>query len=204
MATVREKYNAVSQRYNLMELPAELTFFRRWREEVQDELKGPAVLEVGVGTGKNIPYYHPDWKVVAFDLSEGMLDKIDRKSRKDLKLLQMDAEQMAFPDGVFDSAFDTFVFCSVSDALTGLREIHRVLKPGGRFVALEHMRPEAEWAGKLFDLTDPIMAGLSGVHINRHTVGNIRNAGFRVEEVRELFTSVFRLILARKSGDPAD
>ncbi len=105
---------------------------------------------------------------------------------------------MGFPDNTFDSVFDTFVFCSVPDAVNGLREIHRVLKPGGRFVALEHMRPENKLAGKLFDIADPITVAATGVHVNRQTVENIRRAGFKIQQVRYLFTSVVRLIVAGK------
>jgi len=198
MDTIREKYNRVSKRYNLMEIPMELTVFPGWRKEVQRELRGPLVLEVGVGTGKNIPYHHPDRTVVAFDISEGMMSKIDRDQRENLHLLQMDAEQIGFPDNTFDSVFDTFVFCSVPGAVEGLREISRVLKPGGRFVALEHMRPENNLAGKLFDLADPIMSASSGVHVNRRTEKNIETAGFKIKEVRHLLTSVVRLIVAEK------
>ena len=198
MTSIREKYNRVSTRYNLMELPMELTVFPGWRKAVQRELRGPLVLEVGVGTGKNIKYHHPEWEVIAFDISEGMLSKIEPEQGDNLHLLQMDAERVGFPDDTFDSVFDTFVFCSVPNAIDGLREIHRVLRPGGRFVALEHMRPENALAGKLFDMADPISASSSGVHINRRTVENIRKAGFEITEVRHLFTSVVRLIVSTK------
>lgn len=198
MATVRDKYNRISKRYNLMEIPAELLGFRHWRKEVQMVLDGEKVLELGVGTGKNIPYYSNGMQVVGIDISEGMLRQIPGDERKKVSLAQMDAQELGFPDEAFDSVFDTFVFCSVPDAFQGLREVYRVVKPGGRFVALEHMRPDAQSVASLFDFFDPITAKMTGVHINRETVRNIAAAGFRIEEVRNLFTSVFRLILARK------
>ena len=196
----RDKYNKVSDRYDLVELPMELTVFPRWRKKVQNELLGPLVLEVGIGTGKNIPYHHPQWNVIAFDISEGMLSKIEPKQRDNINLLQMDTEQLGFPINTFDSVFDTFVFCSVPKPVDGLQEIYRVLKPGGRFVALEHMRPESEFAGTLFDFVDPLTVAVSGAHVNRHTEENIRKAGFKISEVRYLLTSVVRLIVAEKSG----
>lgn len=176
----------------------ELTVFPGWRRAVQCEVRGPLVLEVGVGTGKNIQYHNPEWDIVAFDISEGMLSKIDPEPRNNLHLLQMNAEQMGFPNNTFDSVFDTFVFCSVPDAVKGMREIHRVLKPGGRFVALEHMRPDNELAGKFFDIADPYTVATTGAHVNRHTVENVRKAGFKISEVRYLLTSVVRLIVAEK------
>ncbi len=198
MATVRDKYNRISKRYNLMEIPTEFLWFRHWREAVQEALEGQKVLEIGVGTGKNIPYYSNGMQVAGIDFSEGMLTQIPGDQREKVSLAQMDAQKLGFPDEIFDSVFDTFVFCSVPDPILGLREVYRVVKPGGRFVALEHMRPETPSAAGLFDLFDPFTAGITGVHINRHTVRNITAAGFQIEEVRNLFTSVFRLILARR------
>ena len=200
MPTIRDKYNRISKRYNLMEIPSEVLWFRRWREQMQRMLEGQHVLEIGVGTGKNIPYYSDGVLVAGIDISEGMLAQIPEDSRKRLSLLQMDAQELGFPDDTFDSAFDTFVFCSVPDAVQGLREVYRVLKPGGQFVALEHMRPASPAVAGLFDLLDPLTARSSGVHINRETVNNINTAGFQIEAVHNLLTSVFRLILARKPG----
>ncbi len=136
--------------------------------------------------------------MIGIDISEGMLSRISDADRDRAELFQMDAQALGFRENVFDSVFDTFVFCSVPDAIRGLEEVYRVLKPGGCLVALEHMRPDSRLPAALFDLLDPVTAAASGVHINRETVRNIAEAGFQVEEVRYLFTSVFRLILARK------
>ncbi len=198
MLSVRDKYNRVAKRYDLMETPSEMLWFRRWRERVQEMVEGRKILEVGVGTGKNIPYYSNGILVTGIDISEGMLEQIPGESRKKLSLIQMDTQELGFPDNTFDSAFDTFVFCSVPDAVQGLHEVYRVLKPGGRFVALEHMRPEMPPVASLFDLFDPVTARSTGVHINRETVRNIATAGFHIEAVHNLLTTVFRLILARK------
>jgi ubiquinone/menaquinone biosynthesis C-methylase UbiE len=92
----------------------------------------------------------------------------------------MDAQHLDFPDDAFGAAVATFVFCSVPDAVRGLRELGRVVKPDGRIFLLEHVRinhPEA--IGKLMDLLDPLVVRIMGPHINRRTEKNVRQARTR-------------------------
>ena len=112
----------------------------------------------------------------------------------------MDAQRLAFPDKAFDSAAATFVFCSVPDAVAGLREVRRVLKPGGRFVLLEHVRLGNRLLGRLMDLLNPPWLRLSGDNINRDTVANVQRAGFQVVAVDGFFGGLVKLIEARKES----
>lgn len=93
----------------------------------------------------------------------------------------MNAEELAFRDGTFEHAVATFVFCSVSDPVRGLRELGRVLRTGGRAFLLEDMRPENEILGKVFDAANPIAVRAFGVNINRRTMDKVRRAGLLVE-----------------------
>ena len=132
---------------------------------------------------KNFAYHPPGIKVTGIDLSERMLEQARRRAEelgKSIELKQMDAQHLDFPDNSFDAAVATFVFCSVPDAVRGLRELGRVVKPEGRIFLLEHVRinrPEA--VGKVMDLLDPLVVRLMGPHINRRTEENVRQAGLK-------------------------
>ena len=109
----------------------------------------------------------------------------------------MDAQHLTFPDGAFDEAVATFVFCSVSDPVTGLREARRVTRPGGRLRLLEHQRADADGLARVMDRLDGPLHRLSGVHVARHTVENVRAAGWVVDRNERLGPlGVFRRITA--------
>ncbi len=109
----------------------------------------------------------------------------------------MDAQHLDFPDGRFDCVTASFVFCSVPDAMAGLAEAHRVLKPGGTLLLLEHVRSENPVAGKLMDALNPLVVRLAGANINRHTADNVRAAGFREVTVSSHMGGIVRLIEGR-------
>jgi len=110
----RQKYNKNSRYYDSMELFAEEIWFRQWRKELLKKVKGPRILEIGVGTGKNLKYYPEGHRIIGIDLSEKMMTKaIPLAKEKNTQLIQMDAEHLAFPDATFDTVVVTFVFCSV-------------------------------------------------------------------------------------------
>jgi len=106
---------------------------------------------------------------------------------------------MDFPTGKFDSVVTSFVFCSVPDAVGGLCEVYRALKPKGKAAFLEHVRSKNGLVGPLMDLANPIAVRLSGANINRDTVANVKAAGFEIESVTRLFWDIVLLIEARKA-----
>lgn len=198
----RNRYDRIAPIYDLMEGAVERGRYRAWREHLWAQVRGPRVLELGVGTGKNIPYYPEDVQVTAVDLSEQMLARARqvaaRHPQKTVDLRRMDAQALSFPDNTFDQVVSTFVFCSVPDPVLGLQEARRVTKPGGRFLALEHMRSPNPLLAPIMQALDPLVHWLIGVHIARHTVDNVRTAGWTVERVTPLsIGNIFRRIEAR-------
>jgi ubiquinone/menaquinone biosynthesis C-methylase UbiE len=177
--------------------------FRRWRRRLWSLARGRELLEVGVGTGKNMPFYPEGTHITAIDLTPGMLERARRRASRlslDVDLQLGDAEALHFPDASFDSAVATFVFCSVPDPVSGLREMARVVKPDGRILLLEHVRSARPWLARSMDLVNPLVVRMTGANINRRTVENVRRAGLAVVSVENLGSGdIFKLIVARPS-----
>ncbi|NOZ95287.1 MAG: class I SAM-dependent methyltransferase, partial [Acidobacteria bacterium] len=153
--------------------------------------------EVGIGTGRNLGAYPPGVHLVGLDIAGGMLARARRRARRlavPVTLLQGDVENLPFATATFDSVTATCVFCSVDDPLSGLAEVRRVVKPEGRVLLLEHVRPENLLFGLLFDLLTPLTR-LIGPEINRRTEQTARAAGLELVTVRR--AGVWREIVAR-------
>lgn len=189
----RRRYDRLASFYDLLEAPVERFRFASWRARLRDRIVGDRALEVGVGTGKNLPYYPRDVKVTAIDLSHRMLERARRRASVlglEVELREMDVQDLAFPDHIFDTVFATFVLCSVPDPVLGLRELRRVCKPDGRLLLLEHMRPGNPMLGLLFDLLNPMVVRMMGANINRRTMENIRRTGWRIRVEERLSSDI--------------
>jgi ubiquinone/menaquinone biosynthesis C-methylase UbiE len=195
----RNRYNRNAFIYDLMEAPLEFLRLAAWRKKLRGCIIGSRALEIGVGTGKNLYYYPPGVKMSAIDFSHRMLLRAKKKALQDnlkVEFMEMDAEQLAFPDNYFDTVFATFVFCSVPDPVQGLKELRRVCKPDGRLILLEHMRPANPVLGFLFDVLNPLVVRMMGANINRMTIDNIRSAGWQIKIDQKLSSDIVRWIEA--------
>lgn len=196
----RARYQRLSHWYDRLEAMSEERFIP-WRLRLWSQVQGPKVLEVGVGTGKNIPYYPTGVHVTAIDLTPGMLERAQKRAANldmDIDLKLGDIQSLDYPDASFDTAVATFVFCSVPDPVLGLNEIRRVVRPGGQILLLEHIRSTNQIVGTLMDVINPFVVRVMGANINRRTVGNVQKSGLVLEWVENLgMGGIFNLILAR-------
>lgn len=196
------RWDHSARRYDRLSLPMEhMLGFSSARAKLFEGLSG-SVLELGVGTGRNIPYYPNEVDVTALDISGQMLAQAVAKAHalaKTPSFVIADVEALCFQGQAFDAVVASGVFCSVLDPLRGFREVKRVLKDGGTLILLEHIRPRA-FLGWLFDLLDPLVSRLIGPHINRRTLDTLKQAGFSVVKEENVFSDWVKWIEAVPDG----
>src|SRR3954468_11384755 len=158
----------------------EATGLRAWREKLVAGARG-GVLDVGCGTGRNLPLFPPGTKVIGLDPARDSLRKARRRA-PGMALVRASAEALPFRDGAFDTVVSGLVFCSVPDPLQGLSEVKRVLAPGGRLRMLEHVRSTSRLGARWQDFIQPLWTWVAGgCHPNRDTEANVRAAGFEID-----------------------
>jgi ubiquinone/menaquinone biosynthesis C-methylase UbiE len=199
----QETYNRKSRMYDIMDWPMNVIGMGRLRRRLWEQVQGRRVLEVGVGTGRNLDHYPAEPRVVAVDLSPGMLRRAvrraDRLGRR-VDFVLADAQRLPFRDGSFDAVAATCVFCSVPDPVQGLRELGRVCQTDGNTLLLEHVRAKNRLLGKVMDWLNPLSVRLQGVNINRDTVGNVRRAGLDIESEDSFMMSIVKMLRAKPGG----
>ena len=195
------RYNRIAPLYDLMEGFMEKYRFSRWRKLLWSKVDGTCILEVGVGTGKNFPYYPTNADIIAVDFSDKMLRHAEERAGKQklkVRLQQMDVQDLKFGDDTFDAVVASFVFCSVPNPVRGLLEVERVCKPGGKVILLEHVLSAHPIIGWLMNVANPLVVRMTGANINRRTVDNVIESGLVIEHVTDLGAGIFKLIDARK------
>jgi ubiquinone/menaquinone biosynthesis C-methylase UbiE len=165
---------------------------KRYGAELRRKLLADArgrVLEIGVGTGRSFRHYPPVEELVGIEPSEPMLRRARRRaaeSGREVTLIQAPAEELPFAAESFDTVVAMTVLCTVTDVDRALAEVRRVLRPGGKFVFLEHVRaPDPKLSRWQDRLERPWRALAGGCHPNRRTLQAIEGAGFEVVDLEE-------------------
>ena len=201
---IKRRYNRYSYLYDLFESLPEKLFFAKYRKEIIPKLRGK-VLEIGVGTGKNLPYYSGATEVTAVDFSDKMLnkakEKLKRLNKNNIKFQLADVQNLPFSDNSFDFVVATFVFCSVPDPIKGFSEVKRVLKDSGQAIFLEHVKSKNKLRGKLQEISNPLTVGLFGFNINRETQKNIVRGGLNITQDKHLaMDDIIRVFECKKTN----
>ncbi len=170
-----------------------------WRTWLVTGARGQ-VLDLGSGTGRNLPLLPRGMTAVGLDPSLDAL-RWARTRAPAIPLVVGHAEALPFRTGIFDTVLSGLVFCSVGDVGRGLDEVKRVLRPGGQLRMLEHVRSRVRWRARLQDLIQPVWTAVAGgCHPNRDTEAAVERAGFRIEPDGRRVKGGNRCFVARAGG----
>jgi ubiquinone/menaquinone biosynthesis C-methylase UbiE len=195
------RYQRIAPLYDLLDLPFEHGRYRRIRPLLFEGLSGH-ILDAGVGTGRNFPFYPPSATVLGIDISPAMLNRAERRrssANAAVELRQMDVASLDLPEASFDAAVATFLFCVLPEELQlpALRELGRVVKPGGGIRLLEYVRPTRSWRRLTAKIWEPWVAWAYGASFDRHTERYLPEAGLELIEARFVVDDLIKLISAR-------
>ena len=192
------RYERIARFYDLLDLPFEQRRYRRIRPLLFTGLSGQ-VLDAGIGTGRNIPFYPPGASVTGIDSSPAMLARAEKRrallgAKVDLR--HMDVTRLDFPDRSFDAAVGSFLFCVLPEELQepALRELGRVVKPNGAIRLLEYVRPKGRLRQAVARLWEPWMHWAYGAGFDRRTEEHVPRAGLRVIESRFVVDDLIKLL----------
>jgi ubiquinone/menaquinone biosynthesis C-methylase UbiE len=196
---IREIYDKLAPSYDWHTALLEQLLLRRYRIRLLAGVRG-RVLEVGVGTGRNFPYYPEGCQITAVDLSPEMLKLAEQHAARlslEVTLLMMDAQELTFPDDSFDIVVSSMTLCTILDPIKALSEMARVTVPNGRILLLEHGRSTYRWLSWLLDRLAPYQIHRCGCHPNRNIVALAQAADLVVLRVERHLAGIIQLIYAR-------
>jgi ubiquinone/menaquinone biosynthesis C-methylase UbiE len=193
-----DRYQRIAWAYDLLDLPFEYGRYRKIRPQMFRGVSG-RILDAGVGTGRNFPFYPPGSEVIGIDISPAMLARATRRlstAATAVDLRQMNVTRLDFPDRFFDAAVATFLFCTLPDELqvAGMRELGRVVKPGGIIRCLEYTRPSGGLRRAMTRLWEPWVYWAYGATFDRQTERQAPEAGLHLFESRFVHDELIKLL----------
>ena len=198
MSSHVNRYQRIARYYDWLDLPFEYGRYRAIRPQLFRGLTGH-VLDAGVGTGRNFPFYPQDVSVLGIDSSPAMLAKAEHRRSQftvSIELREMNVTRLDLPDDTFDAAVASFLFCVLPDdqQRLALRELGRVVRPGGSVRLLEYVLPRGALRRIVAGIWAPWMDWAYGAGFDRRTEEHIPEAGLQIVEVHYVVSDLIKLI----------
>jgi ubiquinone/menaquinone biosynthesis C-methylase UbiE len=199
---IRAVYERFARTYDRGQWIVEGLFLKRFRRRLLSRIRcegGCQVLEVGIGTGINLPYYSPSCVIFGVDLSRPMLERSMARAHRlgrQLTVETMDGEALAFPNHTFNAVVSTLTLCTTPDPLRLLKEISRVCRPDGRVLLLEHGLSTAKTVNWMLTRLAPGHLDRCACHLTRDVAALPEQAGLRIVHTERHLLGVFALIEA--------
>jgi len=159
------------------------------------------VLEVAIGTGRNLPYYPPGIRLTGIDLSPAMLALARRHAQQldvEVDLRLGDAQALELPDASFDTVVCTLSLCAIPDHRQAVAEMARVLRPGGRLLLLVHVADAPRWVRAIQWLLERVTIPLGEEHLRRRPLRQVQAEGFQIERRERAKLGIVEGLAARK------
>lgn len=204
-ADLARLYDGTARWYDLLDWPFERFRYGTIRRRIFEGLTAGRLLDVGVGTGRNLAYYPPGVATVGVDVSRAMLAKAKARAaglgrpHQTVQLAQMDATALGLRDASFDAVVATFLFCVLPEALhpPALAELRRVCRPDGRIILLEYQYSQRPWRQLPMRLLAPYVEWMYGARFDRRLTGHLGRADIQVMSDTCLYSDVIRLFVLR-------
>lgn len=176
---------------------------KRWqpaKEKLFSRMGDGNILFMALGTGLDIPAFPAGKNITAIDISPEMLKHAEPRIEDyhgTINAMTMDVHEMNFPHQHFDQVFTSCTFCSVPNPVQGLEAIKNVLKPGGELLMFEHTGSRYFPFNLMMNIMTPLSRKF-GPEMNRPTTDNVKNAGFDIERIENVYLDVVKMIYARR------
>ena len=201
---VQRYYDSIADKYNRFIGFSEKLLFGDGRRWVCAQASGE-VLEIAVGSGRNLPYYPRDVRLTGVDISPAMLAHAEQRANglgREIELKVGDAQALDLPEARFDTVVATLALCSIPDARRAVAEVRRVLRPGGRFLLLEHVRSPILPVRAVQRALDPIFVRFCADHLLREPLELLAAEGFILDRFHRSKWGIVERVSARKPAKP--
>lgn len=178
----------------------EKLFFGDGRAWVCSQASGD-VLEIAVGTGRNLPYYPAGIRLTGIELSDEMLTIARRRAHelgREVDVQQGDARSLPFADATFDTVVCTLSLCSIPDDRRAVAEMKRVLRPGGKLLLIDHVPSTTRLVRDSQWLIEQVTLRLEGEHMLRRPLEHLQAEGLQIEQAERLKRGIVERVVARK------